>query len=193
VINWLTQYNIIPALKNKEVEIERTGTGGIRIVGKSKFCTEDQIRQFLQDYKIVNGIIKVSEETKLDDIEAVLYGQISKPALVLCRNSRQETEIKANFKNVPFITSTYDNHYFLEQVLEILGLIRIYTKGHGSEVAERPILVGQESNILEVAKTIHKELAENFIYAKLWRAGEEIRVGRNFILNDKDVVEIRSR
>jgi len=193
VINWLAQYNIIPALKNKEVEIERTGTGGIRIVGKSKFCTEDQIRQFLQDYKIVNGIIKISEETKLDDIEAMLYGQISKPALVLCRNSRQETEIKANFKNVPFITSTYNNHYFLEQVLEILGLIRIYTKGHGSEVAERPILVGKESNILEVAKTIHKELAENFIYAKLWRAGEEIRVGRNFILNDKDVVEIRSR
>jgi len=193
MISWLTQYNIILTLKKKEVEIEQTGTGGIRIVGKSKFCTEDQIRQFSYDYKIINGIIKVSEETTLDDVEAVIFGQISKPALVLCRNSKQETEMKLNFKNIPFSTFISDTHYFLERVLVILGLIRIYTKGHGSEVAERPILVRKEANVIEVAKIIHKELAENFMYAKLRRAGEEIKVGRNFILTDMDVVEIRSR
>jgi len=193
MINWLMQYNIILTFRKKEVEIEQTGTGGIRIVGKSKFCTEDQIRRFLYDYKIINGIIKVSEETTLDDIEAVIYGQISKPALVLCRNSRQETEMKLNFKNITFTTFIFNTHYFLERVLEILGLIRIYTKGHDSEVAERPVLVRKEANIIEVARIIHKELAENFLYAKLWRGGEEIKVGRNFILNDKDVVEIRSK
>jgi ribosome-interacting GTPase 1 len=193
MINWLIQYNIILTFRKKDVEIEQTGTAGIRIVGKSKLCTEDQIRQFLYDYKIINGIIKVSEETTLDDIEAVIFGQISKPALVLCRNSRQETEMRLNFKNITFTTFIFDTHYFLKRVLEILGLIRIYTKGHDSAVAERPVLVRKEANVIEVAKIIHKELAAHFLYAKLWRAGEEIKVGRNFVLNDRDVVEIRSR
>jgi len=193
MINWLTQYNIILTVRKKEVKIEQTGTGGIRVVGKSRICTEEQIRQFLYEYKIINGIIKISSETTLDDIEAIIFGQISKPALVLCGDFEQETEIRLKFKNTTLTPFISQGHNLLERVLDVLGLIRIYTKGHSSGVAERPILARNETTVIEVAKIIHKELAENFLYAKLWRAGEEIKVGRNFILKDKDIIEIRSR
>ncbi len=39
---------------------------------------------------------------------------------------------------------------------------------------------------------IHKRLAKNFRYAIVVRDGEQIRVSKNFVLQDMDIVEIRA-
>ncbi|MGQ9781720.1 MAG: TGS domain-containing protein [Nitrososphaeria archaeon] len=193
LISWLTQYNITLTSRKREAKIEHTGTGGIRIVGKSRFCIEEQIKQFLFEYKITDGIVKISEETTLEDVEAVVFGQINKPALILCKNQEQEALMRSSFTIIPSMLLTFEKNDLLNRILGILGLIRIYTKGRGSQVAERPILVRKGANVVEVAKIIHNKMAENFMYAKLWRGRKEIKVGRNFVLEDGDVIEIRSK
>jgi ribosome-interacting GTPase 1 len=76
-----------------------------------------------------------------------------------------------------------------------LNLKRIYTKNK-SGVAEKPIVFLTDTiSIGDVAKQIHKELASGFKYAMLYREGEKMdkkRVGIEFLLQDKDVVEIFS-
>lgn len=193
VINWLSQYNITITLLKKDVKIETTGTGGIRVVGKSRFCSENEIKQFLYEYKIMNGIIKVSEETTLEDIESTIFGQVSKPGIILYRNSKQEIDVRSNYKNISLVPLESDKHDLLKIILDTLGLIRVYTKRRDTEIAEHPILVKKGAPVIEAAKIIHKELAENFLYAKLIRAKEEIKVGKYFILNDGDIIEVRSK
>lgn len=193
LINWLTQYNIVLTLRKKEARIEQTGTGGLRIAGKSRFCTEEEIRQFLFEYKIVNAIVKISEETTLEDIEATLFGQISRPAIVLCINNEQERQMNLNFKNLPTGSLTIDKHELLDRILKILSLIKIYTRSHSKGIAEKPILIRRKATVIDVAEIIHKDLAKNFLYAKLLRNDNEIKVGRYFVLDDNDVIEIRSR
>ncbi len=193
LISWLEQNNIILNAKRKEVKIERTSEGGIRIVGKSKFITDEEIKNFLREYNIVNGIVKVSIETTLEDLETVIFGQVSKPAILLCNNIEQEREIKKYYTEVYNLKVFFEQKELLKSVLEILGVIRVYTRRKDGVVAERPLLVEKGKTVIDVAKIIHKEMAKNFLYAKLNRNGEELKVGKYFILEDGDIVEIRSR
>jgi ribosome-interacting GTPase 1 len=193
LIEWLHEYNIVLNIKMKEVKIERTSVGGIRIVGKSKFVSEDEIKNFLRGYHIDNGIVKISIETTLEDLEAIIFGQISKPAIILYDNEKQKIDIKNILMDACFLNKIFEKKLFLDKILEILGMIRIYTRGKDGIIAERPILVEKGKTVIDVAKIIHKEMAENFLYAKLIRDGNEIKVGKYFPLEDGDVIEIRSR
>jgi len=193
LIEWLNQYNVILNVKRKEVKIERTSEGGIRIVGRSKFISEEEIKNFLRDYHVVNGIVKVSVETTLEDLEALIFGQISKPAIILCDSKEQETKIKSSFSEAQCLNKFFEKSIFLNKILEILGIIRVYTRGKDGVIAEHPLLIEKGRTVIDIAKIIHKEMAENFLYAKLNRNGEEIKVGRHFQLEDGDIVEIRSR
>lgn len=191
--SWLEQNNIILNAKRKEVKIERTSERGIRIVGKSKFITDGEIKNFLREYNIVNGIVKVSIETTLEDLEAVIFGQVSKPAILLCNNIEQEKEMKKYYTEVYNLNMFFEQKELLKRILEIFGVIRVYTRRKDGIVAERPLLVEKGKTVIDVAKTIHNEMAKNFLYAKLNRNGEELKVGKYFILEDGDIVEIRSR
>jgi len=193
LIEWLHEYNIVLNIKMKEVKIERTSVGGIRIVGKSKFVSEEEIKNFLREYHIDNGIVKISIETTLEDLEAIIFGQISKPAIILYDNEKQKIDIKNIFMDACFLNKIFEKKLFLDKILEILGMIRIYTRGKDEIIAERPILVEKGKKVIDVAKIIHKEMAENFLYAKLIRDGNEIKVGKYFPLEDGDIIEIRSR
>lgn len=193
LITWLEQNNIILNAKRKEAKIERTSEGGIRVVGKSMFITEEEIKNFLREYNIFNCIVRVSVETTLEDLEAVLFGQVSKPAILLCNNIEQEEIKKYYYLEVYNLNRFFKEKDFLKKVLEILGIIRVYTRRKDGIVAERPLLIERGKTVIDIAKIIHNEMAKNFQYAKLNRNGEELKVGKYFILEDGDIVEIRSR
>ncbi len=193
LIGWLHEYNIVLNIRMKEVKIERTSVGGIRIVGRSKFVSEEEIKNFLREYHIDNGIVRISIETTLEDLEAIIFGQISKPAIILYDDEKQKMDIKNILMDICFLNKFFEKKLFLDKILEILGMIRVYTRGKDGVIAERPILVERGKMVIDVAKIIHKEMAENFLYAKLIRNGNEIKVGKYFPLEDGDIIEIRSR
>ncbi len=73
-----------------------------------------------------------------------------------------------------------------------LGVVRVYTKVPGRPPdLTRPFTVRRGQTVHDVAELVHKELAEEFRYARLWRDGiEGRRVGRDHTVKDGDVLEL---
>jgi len=83
---------------------------------------------------------------------------------------------------------------FPEKIFQSLEIIRVYTKIPGKPPdLENPYTVKKNILLIELAEIIHKDLVKNFKYARLWRGkSNPIIAGRDFILEDKDIIEIHS-
>ena len=72
-------------------------------------------------------------------------------------------------------------------------LIRIYTKPPGKKPDySTPFTLQAGATVLDLAKAIHKELADKFKAARIWGTGvyDGQNAPRDHVLNDKDVVEL---
>ena len=77
-----------------------------------------------------------------------------------------------------------------------LGVVRVYTKAPGKEVERgRPFTVRQGDTVLDVARLVHKDIAEGFRFARMWGATvfDGQQVGAEQPVADGDVVELHSR
>ncbi len=77
---------------------------------------------------------------------------------------------------------------------EALDIVRVYTKKPGQPPSDEPYVLPKGSTVLEAAEEIHKELAERFKYARVWGSSEfpGQRVERDYLVQDKDVLEIHA-
>ena len=86
-----------------------------------------------------------------------------------------------------------NKEYFAGVLAEISGFMRVFTKipGKKADLVE-PYIVKEGITVLEMAGIIHREMSENFQYARIW--GENYhdgqRVGKEHILFDGDIVEM---
>jgi len=81
-----------------------------------------------------------------------------------------------------------------EKIFKSLGLIRVYTQKDGI-VSRKPIVMNENATVRELAERIHKDLARNMKYARIWGRSVKIQgqqVGSDHILQDGDIVEIYS-
>lgn len=75
-------------------------------------------------------------------------------------------------------------------LFEALGVVRVYTES-AAKRDDRPYTIRRGQTVIDVAEQVHKDLAANFKYARLIRAGEpERQVGRDYELSDGDRIEI---
>jgi ribosome-interacting GTPase 1 len=78
-------------------------------------------------------------------------------------------------------------------VFRLLHVIRVYSKVPGKK-AERasPFTLRRGITVLEMARAVHKDFAENLAYARVWNGAglEGLRVNRDYMLADEDVVEL---
>lgn len=85
---------------------------------------------------------------------------------------------------------------FSEMVFNKLNIIRIYTKTPGQKKDfGKPYTLYKGANVYDGAKAIHKELAENMKYARIWSKNkyDGQRVDSEYILNDGDIIEIHNK
>lgn len=77
---------------------------------------------------------------------------------------------------------------------ERLGVIRVYTKAPGrAPDMSRPFTLRRGETVADLAVLIHKDIARNLRFARLWNDEMEGRqVGRDHVLEDGDVVELHS-
>jgi len=78
-------------------------------------------------------------------------------------------------------------------LFERLDVVRVYTKPPGKEAnLAEPTVLKRGSTVEDLAAAIHKELREKLRYAVLWGSGKfhGQRVGRQYVLEDGDVVEL---
>jgi len=83
-----------------------------------------------------------------------------------------------------------------ENIWNILGLIRIYTKNPGKKPEAKALVMKRGATVKDVAWDIHKDMVRLFLFAKVWgksakHQGE--KVGLEHKLEDGDVVEIRAK
>jgi ribosome-interacting GTPase 1 len=80
-----------------------------------------------------------------------------------------------------------------QQTFEALDIMRIYTKQPGKEVdRERPFTLPKGSSVGELARVIHKDVADSLKFARLWGAsvfdGQSVKAAH--VLEEGDVAEI---
>ena len=77
-----------------------------------------------------------------------------------------------------------------------IRVIRVYTKTPGKKSdLTKPYILPWGTTVSDAAKEIHKELAETMKYARLWGSDkyDGQRVDRQYVLKDKDIIEIHTR
>jgi ribosome-interacting GTPase 1 len=81
-----------------------------------------------------------------------------------------------------------------EKIFDSLKIIRVFAKEPKKEVDfENPFILKKETKLIDFVKEINEEWVERFKGAKLYSKNlKNFKiVGRNYILNDGDVVEIK--
>jgi hypothetical protein len=81
------------------------------------------------------------------------------------------------------------------RTFEALAVIRIYTKEPGKPPdKDRPYTLPRGATVLDLAATIHREIAEKLKFARVWgsAAFDGQQVQREHVLQDGDVVELHS-
>ena len=78
-------------------------------------------------------------------------------------------------------------------LFKLLSIIRVYAKPPGKKPdMNEPFTIPAGSTVLDLARVIHRELAEKLKHARIWGTNvyEGQSVQRNHVLNDKDIVEL---
>lgn len=190
------------------VEIEKTDTGGIRVVGGRLLdSTADDLRRLLVSYRIPSAIVKIHGEVTLDEVEDSLFGSYQyKPTIVIgskidLPNARENMErLKDSIGDrLPVIGVSCITGEGLEMVapsiLKVMKIIRVYTKKPGGPPSPKPVVLREGATIGDVASIIHTELREKFRYARVWSGLDRanvMKVGLNYKLRDGDIVEIHA-
>ncbi len=81
------------------------------------------------------------------------------------------------------------------QLFDRLGIVRVYTKVPGRPAdTDRPYTVRRGDTVAEVARLVHKEVAQSLKFARVWGSGQfdGQQVGADHPVADADVVEIHS-
>ncbi|MDW8004508.1 MAG: GTPase [Thermofilaceae archaeon] len=189
--------------EKKRVIIEKRSSGGVNLIGGR--LKPSEVANLLRDYGIYHALVWLTDDATLDDIEAaVLEMTAFKPAIIIVTKAEAAPEALdeaepylSKFKTLVFDSSKVEivKNEIGKYLFQTLELIRIYTKNpKNGEISARPLVVRKGARVEEVARRIHSRLYKDFKYALIWNDRRlkfsPVRVGRDFELDDLDVIEI---
>ena len=100
------------------------------------------------------------------------------------------------FELLPVSAQTGTNIEALrDTIFRALDVCRIYSKIPGKPPdMSCPYVMPRGSTVIDVARTVHKEVAENLRYARIWgsKRFEGQKVQRDYKVHDKDVIELHA-
>jgi hypothetical protein len=97
------------------------------------------------------------------------------------------------FDILPVSATSPDVSELRDRVYKFLDVIRIYTKAPGKPADwKRPFTCPVGSTVLDLAGLVHRDIAANLKFARIWGAGvyDGQSVGREHVLHDKDLLEL---
>ncbi|QIW23383.1 TGS domain-containing protein [Sulfolobus sp. S-194] len=170
------------------IDRSRYGNSGIRIVllGKLIGTNESEVKNYLESFGIKNALVKILGEVTLDDIEKEVFETaFYKQAIIATQEPFSLSDI--------VVVSLFDIDKLKEAIFRSLDIIRVYTKEPGEKPTSEPLTLKRGSTVIDVARKLHNDLAENFKYARVWGKSVKFqgqKVGADYVLEDGDVVEI---
>jgi len=189
------------------LDVYRTGKEGIRVtlMGRIVDGTMEDVRKILEGYRIFNAHVKIYGEVTLDDVEQSIFeSTVYKPLVVFINkidavkvDDLGVRELEEILPGSPIITGSALTGYGLNNIppslYSALEIIRIYTKAPNAPPSEKPLVLRKYATVRDVARSIHRDLLENFQYARVWGSSVNYpgeRVGLDHVLSDGDIVEI---
>ncbi|MHA1987087.1 MAG: GTPase [Promethearchaeota archaeon] len=167
----------------------------------------EKIREIVNANGIRNAIVKLHGRITMDDlIDALTPSVVYKKAMIIgTKGDLPHTEDIFNKLNnkysdkFPLIIGTSLKilvnfpQDFGEIILKYLKKIRIYTMSSGGNIAEKPLIMEENSTIKDAAIKIHKTFYELFDHAIVIREGarqKRKKVGLDYVLIDMDIIEV---
>ncbi len=158
------------------------------------------------DYKLINNLLnkhnvflKKNGDRRPQGVEAYKTSLIAGTKCEKGNFSPDDVD-KIIDENLPSICLSLKDgigiKQFKEMVFNRLKIIRIYTKTPGQKKdIGKPYILLKGANVYDAAEAIHKELAVNMKYARIWGSDkyDGQRVEREYILNDSDIIEIHNK
>ncbi len=80
-----------------------------------------------------------------------------------------------------------------DRIYGFLNVVRVYSKAPGKPAdRDRPFTTPAGSTVLDVARLVHRDVAEQFKYARIWGTGvfDGQTVGREHVVHDGDLLEL---
>ena len=190
--------------KRPDIDIKKHVSGGITIVGGHHIRGDEKdVKEILMDFRITSGIVVIREDVTLTDIqEALDYTTTYRRAIVLVTKADQTPPgtVEALRKSLPtftFIPISTETGYGMkdipQKIYEVANIKRIFTKTPGEKPAYPPVSMKREATVIDVARKVHKDIAKQFKYARVWGASVKFggqRVGEDHVPADGDTVEI---
>lgn len=210
----LTKAEIRINIPPPPLNVQKTGSNKIQVLyltGEAKNVVDiedftERVKEIVRENGIRNAIIKILGSISLDDlVDALTPSVVYKQALIigtkgdLPYTEEQFDKLKREYSDkFPKIigTSVHKKNFpqdFGEVILRYLKKIRIYTMSTARRIAEKPLIMDEDSSIRDAAIKIHKSFFESFEHAVVIREGtrqKRKKVGLDYILKDGDIIEI---
>ncbi len=156
------------------------------------------VADLLMEHRIIpDHLLQPQEEVEL--------GIATKPVLVLA-NKNDDEETDENFEifrtlleqDWPLLAISSKTGRNLDElkklIFEQMEIIRVYSKAPGEEPnLQSPFILDRGCTVGEFAGKVHQDFYKNLKSARLWGSAEHdgIMVGRDYILHDGDIVELK--
>lgn len=212
ILDELEEARILTQKPRGRIEIERKHVGaGLRIIvlGRLLNCNIRDIENLIKGYRILDGVVKIFGEITLDDVEDAIFERtVYRPAIVVANKRDTPAAEKALQRlkqtvgdKLSIVLVSCQTRTGLEklgaEIFRAIDIIRVYTKEpKDKEPSSNPFILKRGSTVANLAKQIHSDFIERFAYARVWAkrlAFSPQKVGPSFILEDKDVVELRTK
>ncbi|MEM4261591.1 MAG: GTPase [Candidatus Diapherotrites archaeon] len=179
VVKELEKANIVVVRSKPKITIQHNSFNGLNVSGKNFLkISEERLLELLKKYGVQNCDVILEEEATEEKIVEVLESNTDyKPCLFL----------QTGFE--------YKLNDLKERIFKLLNKIIVYTKKPGFEPdLSKPLVLKEGSTIKDAAELVHKEIAKNLKYARLWGSAKfpGQRVSKDYKLQNKDIIEINA-
>ena len=192
--------------KKPDIEIKMSTKGGGILINRGLTSdvkmSDETITNICKEYKINNAEIVLRGRCGVDDlIDAIEGNRVYIPALYVINKIDQitieELDLLEQIPNYVLISAhlSWNLDELLERIWEKLDLLRIYTKPKGQvpDYEEPVILQRNKRTVSDFCLKIHRGLLNDLKYAIIWGSSvkhQPMKVGKDHILNDEDVIQI---
>ncbi len=189
------------------VEVEKTGSGGIQIIGGVNLLDggKGEIIDLLNKKGIYNAVVKIWGPISLDQIvESIDASIVYKSAIIVATKG----DMPGSAQNYEILKKNYDERFKIapvsvlknigleelkQEILTDLELIRVFTKDPEEGIAKKPIVLKKGATVGDVSRILHSSFFKNFRFAKIWGPSvkhDGSKVGIDHVLDDNDIVQI---
>ncbi len=185
--------------KRPDVVIKKKASGGLTVKSTVKLdVSEKAIKEVLREYRIHNGEVVIRERITIDRlIDAILGNRAYIPSITVVNKIDLDPSAKIPENAIAVSAKKRINVEKLKQeIYRKLDFIRVFLKPPGGKPDDEPMILRKNARIEDVCRKLHRDLLENFKYARIWGKSVKFqgqRVGVDHRLEDGDVVTIYAK